>query len=946
METSVIDLNTSPISNSNSSIKNAKNIILIDNTIENSDLFFNSNNEKTLSIKYNYYTDRQKLSDHLKTNRLSNVERLCFIFDNSMMNHKHFLNNEPFFNENDISNFDNNNTTLNDYSDNVKILINIINSLNIKHVDFLACNSLQYINWTKYYQLITNFTSAIVGASNDLTGNIKYGGNWLMENTNEDIQNIYFNDNITNYSLTLINNNIKYVVNQYYGNNFFRTTIENVSSDKIVTLNKFTNLSFANGSFTPPNATKNFVVCYRKRNELNFTFVNNNNLNIIIYPKEICEILILFQSSHHILFSVTGTTNILITDNILSMYSGLACYITNPYIYNTISANDANLLLNYANSSIGGNLSYGLDYSYDFTTPRPTITELITAKYTYIQIKAMGYSVPEFKTIGYTIAQLKELGFTELEIKIGGFTSAQFKTAGYKIPQLKALEFNESEIRISGFTIAQFIEERYTDVQIKTFGFTVAEFKTAGYTIPQLKTLGFTESEIRIGGFTIAQFKTAGYTDVQIKTFGFTIAQFKAAGYTITQLKAISFTDQEIKTGGYTTTEFKIAGYIITHLQSIGFTDSEIQLSYIITEVNETLTFDNSKAITLFTNDDENIKSIDLTGKNYKYYNLSNSSYDIYTQIYVASNGWLSFYNVNEFDYGGNNQQPVKTLRFYGFDAKTTAKYYFDNNNNCIISYVGGYYANISQLAFDITVKITPNGIIYVNYNNIGPANGNTFLKPIIGWVGDKSSLTTDDVFYSTFDGIQPFNQNNINGKKLAFNLSDSITIGNICFAFGTPITTDQGDILIQDINTDYHTINNKKIICVTKTLSMDTHLVCFEKNSLGNNIPNNKTITSKFHGIYINDELIRANDLVNNESIHKIEYNEEILYNILMEDHEKVSVNNMICETLHPTNYVAQLYRVMDKLDHSERERLIKEVNRLVVKNKTFALKLQIVQK
>ena len=180
----------------------------------------------------------------------------------------------------------------------------------------------------------------------------------------------------------------------------------------------------------------------------------------------------------------------------------------------------------------------------------------------------------------------------------------------------------------------------------------------------------------------------------------------------------------------------------------------------------------------------------------------------------------------------------------------------------------------------------------------------------------------------------------------LARYLPGPIIIGNICFAFGTPITTDQGDILIQNINTDYHTINNKKIVCVTKTLSMDTHLVCFEKNSLANNIPNNKTITSRFHGIYINDELIRANDLVNNESIHKIEYNEEILYNILMEDHEKVLVNNMICETLHPTNYVAQLYRVMDKLNHSERERLIKEVNRLVVKNKTFALKLKVVSK
>jgi hypothetical protein len=44
-------------------------------------------------------------------------------------------------------------------------------------------------------------------------------------------------------------------------------------------------------------------------------------------------------------------------------------------------------------------------------------------------------------------------------------------------------------------------------------------------------------------------------------------------------------------------------------------------------------------------------------------------------------------------------------------------------------------------------------------------------------------------------------------------------------------------------------------------------------------------------------------------ENVKKIDYNDEILYNILMEDHETVNVNNLVCETLHPDHLIAKLY-------------------------------------
>ena len=44
-------------------------------------------------------------------------------------------------------------------------------------------------------------------------------------------------------------------------------------------------------------------------------------------------------------------------------------------------------------------------------------------------------------------------------------------------------------------------------------------------------------------------------------------------------------------------------------------------------------------------------------------------------------------------------------------------------------------------------------------------------------------------------------------------------------------------------------------------------------------------------------------------DNVYRVKYTGEILYNVLMEKYEKMMVNNLICETLHPENIVARLY-------------------------------------
>jgi len=166
--------------------------------------------------------------------------------------------------------------------------------------------------------------------------------------------------------------------------------------------------------------------------------------------------------------------------------------------------------------------------------------------------------------------------------------------------------------------------------------------------------------------------------------------------------------------------------------------------------------------------------------------------------------------------------------------------------------------------------------------------------------------------------------------RSSSLTVNQIIPIGDICFPAGTPITTNQGLIPIEKINPDIHTIRNKPIVAITKTIyATNKYLVCFEKDSLGNNIPSQKTIISKNHKIFYNGKMVKACGLVGlNDKISKIEYNNELLYNVLMENHDKMVVNNLICETLDPTSIVAEFYKASKNLDDKRKNILTKWYN------------------
>lgn len=133
----------------------------------------------------------------------------------------------------------------------------------------------------------------------------------------------------------------------------------------------------------------------------------------------------------------------------------------------------------------------------------------------------------------------------------------------------------------------------------------------------------------------------------------------------------------------------------------------------------------------------------------------------------------------------------------------------------------------------------------------------------------------------------------------------------DICFVEGTPVNTDQGAVAIDKLDVSKHTIRGKPIVAVTKTIADEKHLVCIKKDALAKNVPSQDTLTTQNHTFFYNGNMVKAKHLVNKlDNVGLVKYDGSTLYNVLQDKHEKMVVNNLIAETLHPNHCIAQIYR------------------------------------
>ena len=347
-----------------------------------------------------------------------------------------------------------------------------------------------------------------------------------------------------------------------------------------------------------------------------------------------------------------------------------------------------------------------------------------------------------------------------------------------------------------------------------------------------------------------------------------------------------------------------------------------------------------------FSNNGTNITSPTLNNifnTNDPYFNIS------FNERYVIRQNSGEFNNiiVNISSSNMNPEPPIRTISWYSISIDEFHGYFSVDNYTHLVN---GFYETINGLTdFDNSIlgPLDIGSWISDNLFRLNRFSDQTGLNITSYTLQQIFDLPTPQCSISSIYGIV-FNSNNdlyyIIDSYSYVQISlipDFIPISNVCFPAGVPITTNQGNIPIEKINPIIHTIRNKKIVGITKTITQDKYLVCFEKDALGNNIPSQKTIISKNHYIFYKNKMREAREFIGiNNKVYKIKYTGEILYNVLMEEHNKMLVNNLICETLHPENGIAKLYRDTQELDEEEQYKLIKTYNELAIKNKIFTSK------
>ena len=166
------------------------NVLLIDRSVKQNKIFYNSANSITFPIMYMSLCNSLDIIELLS--KFNKNIRLAFVFEHNINSINMLFDMKPIFND-----------TLD--NTNVMTILQLISNNNITNIDYLACNTFSQsendIKWKPYYDLLSSH-NVIIGNSSNFTGNM-VGNDWIMESTGENIKNLYFTDNINNYTASL-----------------------------------------------------------------------------------------------------------------------------------------------------------------------------------------------------------------------------------------------------------------------------------------------------------------------------------------------------------------------------------------------------------------------------------------------------------------------------------------------------------------------------------------------------------------------------------------------------------------------------------------------------------------------------------------------------------------------------------------------------------------------
>ena len=1044
-----------------------KNVLLIDSEVKDAQLFASSANDDTFPVIYSSRSTKTELSALLKTKfpnsieRIERIERIGVVFTSNGGIIKTFLDSNPFFT--------NEEQWVSPYSENVDFIISVLRDFNVKNIDYLACDTLNYPNWNRYYDILKTETGVVVGASSDKTGNIKYGGDWVMESTSQDIELIYFTKSIEYYSYLLdsgasfvtmlldVSNNIwgtginaesQLGIGNYYSPIYVLTpaTIPYVSgvpkipkyiscgesytavlmNDASIYVTGLNNYGqFGNGSTSQIRQTVLIQMTNNTGKTPKYISCGARQMMVLMTDGTIygCgynaygQLGIINDTVDKLSLSVMTNTTGRIPKYIRSFYSSTAVLMTDGTIWGT-------------GYNFDGQLGIGTTQNVNTTLQKVFLPPGKTPKYISCGGNTMIVLMMDGTIWGCGLNAYGQLGI--------GSTASQTILTQMIIPSGKTPKYvsggarhtmvlmtdgtvwgtganwdgqlglgNTTNVYVSVLTQmtnatsqipTNILGGNATTVVLMANGSAWA----TGYgdygqlgdwtviskaTLTRMKTSSTNFITNIVGGmdmtvtFDESIWHHTVVFDVSMNIYGTGYSEYGQLGfwnsppYNVTTLVSVPTpvgSPKYIALGKMHTIVLMVDGNIwvtgnnwygqlgidvlnnpiktsLTKIPNIsGETPKYIACGEYYTIVLMTdgtiwgtganwygqlgvYNTDNTMSLTQMTNN---------TGKTPRYISCGGS----HTMVLMTDGTiWGTGLNTSgQLGIASSTYPTNISLTQMTNNTGKTPKYISCGSNHTIVLMTDGTIwgtglntsgelglgntTNVSVLA-----QMTNNTGKTPKYISCGANHTIVLMTDASGSVygtgynvnGQLGLMNTTNVSVLTQMTIL-YPPSAVIAYIANMNIVDDTPSSDICFPAGTPILTDQGIIVIEMINPDIHTINNKPIIDITKTISHDTYLVEFKKDALELNCPTENTRMSQKHRIYHNGEMCEARTFLGKfEKVVKVKYNGEVLYNVLMDNSSLMLVNNLICETLNPNNIIAKLFTRKCRYTYEERDKI-----------------------
>ena len=181
---------------------NTEKLIIVDTRVREKDIFLNSVKNNVSAIILDFKNDTyDSILAKIKNNMINNTLESI-----ALVSHGQYNTNFSFLQKEDspkLKNISLEDPIFNSWNMFLDFLIKLKDLTSIKSLDLLGCAIVSYDEWKLILNYLETNSGLNIRASIDNTGNLVVGGNWILETDNIDAKELYFTDEILNFTALL-----------------------------------------------------------------------------------------------------------------------------------------------------------------------------------------------------------------------------------------------------------------------------------------------------------------------------------------------------------------------------------------------------------------------------------------------------------------------------------------------------------------------------------------------------------------------------------------------------------------------------------------------------------------------------------------------------------------------------------------------------------------------